>query len=132
LSTILGFANRFANKLFPYKTKIQFISDKIPVVTRQQNSFKTHRKQARFEIHTRGVCGSNLESPTFREKSAVLDDISLRELVIELLGADGVRKVIKRTKPTSQLFSKCYTMLSTCRPARQVYENKRVLEKFGP
>ena len=59
-----------------------------------------------------------------------LEDLSLRELVIELLGADGVRKVLNRTKPTLQLFTEYYDVLSASRPTQQVYENKRVLEKF--
>ena len=50
--------------------------------------------------------------------------------MLELLGADGVRKVLNRTKPTGQLFEEYYVMLSASRPPQQVYENKRVLEKF--
>jgi len=41
-----------------------------------------------------------------------------------------LRKIRNRTKPTSQLFTEYYTMLSTSRSDQQVYENKRVLEKF--
>jgi hypothetical protein len=50
--------------------------------------------------------------------------------MIELLGADAMRKIQNRTKPTGQLFEEYYVMLSASRPAQQVYENKRVLEKF--
>jgi integrase/recombinase XerD len=50
--------------------------------------------------------------------------------VIELLGADAMRKIQNRTKPTGQLFEGYYVMLSASRPPQQVYENKRVLEKF--
>jgi hypothetical protein len=41
-----------------------------------------------------------------------------------------VRKVLNRTKPTEQLFEEYYVMLSASRLPQQVYENKRVLEKF--
>jgi hypothetical protein len=49
--------------------------------------------------------------------------------VIELLRADGVRKVLNRTKPTPQLFIEYYDVLSASRPVQQVYENKRATSK---
>ncbi len=41
-----------------------------------------------------------------------------------------MRKVLNPTKPTPQLFTEYYDVLSASRPPQQVYENKRVLEKF--
>jgi integrase len=41
-----------------------------------------------------------------------------------------MRKIQNRTKPTGQLFEEYYVMLSASRPSQQVYENRRVLEKF--
>jgi hypothetical protein len=50
--------------------------------------------------------------------------------VIELLGADAMRKILNRTKPTGQLFDEYYVMLNASRPPQQVYECRHILEKF--
>jgi hypothetical protein len=50
---------------------------------------ESEAKMMDVTYHKTGVSSPNLESPTTYKKSLVLDDLSLRELVIELLGADG-------------------------------------------
>ncbi len=78
-------------------------------------------------IHKTEVPGSNPGWPT---KVTVPEELSLRELVIMVLGEEGRRRMENRTKSNDQLFSEYFDVITNTHSPASLYEAKRLLSHF--
>jgi len=62
--------------------------------------------------------------------SPLLEEFTLRELLISVLDSDRRRRLANRTKTNDQLFPEYYDLISATLSKSYVYEAKRQLEKF--
>jgi integrase len=62
--------------------------------------------------------------------SGVPEELPIRELLLMLLGEEGRRKLVNKTKTNSQLFQEYYDLIASTHSDRSKYESHRVLEKF--
>ena len=62
--------------------------------------------------------------------ASVLEDLSLKELLLSLLGDDFRRRLDNRSKTNAQLFEEYSDLVASSKSGVWVYETKRLLKKF--
>jgi len=62
--------------------------------------------------------------------SRLLEEFTLRDMVLTLLTDEGRRRLDNRTKPNDQIFSEYQDVITATLSKAYAYESKRLLEQF--